>query len=885
MEHTAYASRKDRQPLSFAQQRLWLLDRLSPQASLYNVAHALRLRGALDTAALRSALDALAHRHEILRTRFETVDGQPTQIVDAEPRLEMRVEDLSALAPRERALESRRRAEDEASKPFDLVRGPLLRARLLRLDEREHWLLLTLHHIITDRWSMGVLAEEVSTLYAGHLEGCAAALDPLPVQFADYAVWQRKYLQGRVLEEQLAYWKQALSDLAPLELPADRRRPAIGVFRAGRVAIDLGEELTRALKELSRSEVATLFMTLLASFQVLLFRHSGQEDVAVGVAVAGRLRPELEKLIGCFVNSLVLRGDLSGDPSFRTFLARTRARVLADLQHQDLPFEKLVEELAPVRDLSRNPLFQVAFTMHNTPPRAWRLPGIDVQRLEDIAAEGAKFDLTLALNEPGECLRGRLEYATELFDAATVERMGAEWRTLLEDIVAHPDRPVSRLRLIDADERRRILVDWNPTRASYPADTSIAAVFVVQARRTPESIAITDVERSLSYAALDRKSDALALRLREAVVVAGERVAVCIERSIEEVIALLGVLKASCAYVPLDPGHPAERLAELLAAAEAAAVVTVEAALRALAVARAASERPVLILEESEALAAQPLVEALPLTRADDPAYVMYTSGSTGTPKGVVIPQRAVLRLVLGADYVQLGSGDVVAHLSNPAFDAATFEIWGALLNGARLAVIAREAVLSPLQLAAALDRASVSTLFLTTALFNQIVRDAPQVFAQRQVLFGGEAAEPSSVAAALSAGQPRRLLHVYGPTETTTFATWHEVHAVEPEALTVPIGKPIANTEVYILDEHREPVPPGLPGEIWIGGPGLALGYLNDAAQTAERFVAHPFCAEPGARLYRTSDRARYRADGAIEFLGRFDSQIKIRGYRIEPA
>jgi amino acid adenylation domain-containing protein len=885
MEHDGDASRRYRKPLSFAQQRLWLLDRLSPQSSLYNVAHVLRLQGVLDAAALRSAFDALARRHEVLRTRFETIDGQPAQIIDAEPQFEWDIEDLSAPAAGERALESRRRAEIEANKPFDLARGPLMRARVLRLDEREHWLLLTLHHIVTDRWSMGVLAEEVSALYAAKLEGCAASIDALPVQFADYAIWQREFLQGCVLEEQLAYWKQSLCDLQPLELPADRKRPAIGRFRAGRVYLDLGEALTRLLKNLSRRENATLFMTLLASFQVLLFRYSGQEDVAVGVPVAGRRRPELEGLIGCFVNTLVLRGDLSGEPSFRTFLERTRARVLADLRYQDLPFEKLVEELAPVRDPSRNPLFQVAFTLQNTPPRGWRLPGIDVERLEEIAADGAKFDLSLTLSESGESLRARLEYATELFDAVTIERMAAQWRSLLEDIVAHPDSPVSRLKLIDDDERRRILVDWNATRTSYPADASIAAVFAAQARRTPDSIALIDGPRTLTYAALDFESDALAHRLTTAGAAAGARVAVCIERSIDEVIALLGVLKTGCAYVPLDPGHPPERLAELVTDADVAAVVTVESALRALAVARAKSERPVLMLGRAEALAAQARADPLPATRGDDPAYVMFTSGSTGTPKGVVIPQRAVLRLVLGTDYVQLGRDDVVAHLSNPAFDAATFEIWGALLNGAKLAVIPRDAVLSPPQLAAALDAAAVSTLFLTTALFNQIARDAPAAFARRQVLFGGEAAEPPSVAAALSAGEPRQLLHVYGPTEATTFATWHEVREIEPDALTVPIGKPIANTEVYILDEHREPVPPGIPGEIWIGGPGLALGYLNDAALTSDRFIAHPFSADPGARLYRTRDRARYRADGAIEFMGRFDNQIKIRGYRIEPA
>jgi amino acid adenylation domain-containing protein len=867
-------------PLSPAQQQLWLLDRLLGGRPVYNVWAVLRLVGPLEVGALREALRELVQRHEILRTRFGTAEAGPVQLIAPQLDCPLEVEAVGALPEGQREMQARRRAQELVGQPFDLESGPLLRARLLDLGGAEHWLVLALHHIVIDGWSFGVLWRELSELYAACVQGRPAALAELPVQYADYAVWQRERLHEEAAAQPLAYWKEALAELPVLELSTDRPRPSVPSYRGGRIVFELGEELTRGLKEIGRRERATLFMTLLASVQVLLYRYSGQEDFAVGVPVAGRTRPELEGLIGYFVNMLVLRAELSGEPTFREYLGRVRERALAAYAHQEVPFLKVVEALARKRDPSRNPLFDVSFALENTPLGALRLAGVEVSEVSGIYGETAKFDLSISATEHGGGIGVTIEYATDLFDAATIERMAGHWRVLLEGIVADPERRVSHLPLLTAGERERLLVQWNATAVDYPHAQCLQELFEAQVQRTPQASALIFENERLSYAELNARANRLAHYLRGLGVGAEVPVALALERSVELVVGMLAILKAGGAYVPLDPSYPSERLGFMLEDTQAPVLLTQERLRGRL---PAYAGRTVYVDAERAHFAGEPEHNPGVCTTAENLAYIIYTSGSTGTPKGVLIPQRAVARLVCNTDYVQLGAGDVVAHLSNPAFDAATFEIWGALLNGASLVALPRETVLSLPELAAALNRHGVTTLFLTTALFNLMARDAPQAFTGRVVLFGGEAADPRSVAAGLVDGKPRRLLHVYGPTETTTFATWHEVGSVAANARTVPIGRPIANTEIYLLDRNGEPVPQGTRGEIYIGGPGLARGYLRRPELTAERFVAHAFSGEPEARLYRTGDHARLTSEGLIEHLGRGDHQVKIRGFRVE--
>ncbi|HVR98785.1 MAG TPA: amino acid adenylation domain-containing protein, partial [Thermoanaerobaculia bacterium] len=839
-------------PLSFAQQRLWFLDQLEPGSAAYNMPLAVRLTGEVDPARLAGIFGEIARRHEALRTTFTSRAGTPVQVI-ALPSVELPVVDLSQV-PESEAL---RLAREEALRPFNLERGPLLRLTLLRLDLRDHLLFLTLHHIVSDGWSMGVLLREIAALYAG------SPLPELPLQYADYAAWQRSWLQGEVLESHLAYWRRQLEG-APrvLELPTDRPRPAVQTFRGAALPASLPAERVR---ELCRQAGATPFMVLLAAWPALLGRHAGQPEVLVGTPIAGRNRREIEGLIGFFVNTLALRADLSDAPDFATLLGRVRRTALEAFTHQDLPFDRLVEELVPERDLSRSPLFQVVFVLQNAPGGRLELPDLTLAPVA-VEVRTTKFDLTLSLQEGAGGFTGVLEYNTDLFDASTAARLLARFETLLEGATGNPGLTLPDLPLLLESERQQALLEWNDAWSDYPRESSLPALFAAVARSVPEAPAVVSGDEVWSYRRLDEASSRLARRLGPEPVVG-----IAMERSPELIVGILAILKAGGAYMPLDVEYPDERLAFMLADTGAEVVLVHERT-------RQRMEGLARLLSVDEGEDGEPFAEEVP---AESLALLIYTSGSTGRPKGVALAHRGIVRLVRETNYLRLGPGDRMGHAANISFDAATLEIWSALLNGAALVVIPRETALSPAALAAQIQKDKVTALFLTTALFHQVAREAPEAFASlHTVMFGGEAADP--VAVARVAGPA--LVHLYGPAESTTLATWHRVLEVPAGAVTVPIGLPVANSSVYVLDRWQGLVPPGVVGELCAGGDGLARGYLGRPDLTAERFIPHPWgVGEGGERLYRTGDLARQRPDGAIEFVGRGDDQVKIRGFRIE--
>jgi amino acid adenylation domain-containing protein len=872
-------------PTSFAQRRLWLVNQLEPASPAYNVPIGQRFHGTLDVLALERALATIVTRHEALRTTFSLVDGEPVQVVTRDAALQLPVEDLVAMPAVDLEAEVQRLNDQEARHPFDLERGPLFRTRLLRLAPNEHALLLVVHHIVFDGWSVGVLFRELSECYRAFATGEAPRLPQLPVQYADYAVWQREWLTGGPGERQLDYWRAHLAG-APvvLELPTDFPRPLTRSYRGAAQRLLLSRRLLEGLKALSQEEGATLFMTLLAGFQLLLARYTRQDEIIVGSPIANRPRSELEHLIGFFVNSLALRTDLSGDPTFRQLLGRVRKVCLEAYEHQDLPFEQLVEELQPSRVGGRDPLYQVMFALQNTACSPLRLPGVTCRSLPQSTGT-AKFDLTLNTQEDADGLLASLGYRSDLFEPGTIARMLGHWEKLLEGVVVNPDQRLSKIPLLLDDERRQVLVTWNQTGQGYPAGDCVHQLFEIQAAQRPEATAVEDGDERLTYGELNSRANQLARHLRKRGVNPEVRVAVALEPSADLVVALLAVLKAGGAYVPLDPSDPPRRLAFMLEDARVGVLVCDQVMSQpvpdGLASVNIDTDRDWIARESNQNLDSG--------TSAEHLAYVMYTSGSTGQPKGIAVPHRAITSLVRNTDYVQLTSADRVAQISNVSFDAATFEVWGALLNGGCLVLIPREVALSPQDCAAEIRERGITTLFLTTALFNQLASAVAEAFGSvRHVLFGGEAVDPRWVREVLEHGPPERLLHVYGPTETTTFATWHLVREISQGTLTVPIGRPIANTRAYVLDQQLEPMPVGVPGELYLGGLGLARGYLGQPALTAERFVPNPFGAtageSAGGRLYRTGDRVRWRSDGALEFLGRVDQQIKLRGFRVEP-
>jgi amino acid adenylation domain-containing protein len=862
-------------PLSFAQERLWFLDRLAPGNSAYNIPLVLSARGDLSLPALAAALGEMVRRHEALRTRYQALGDRPVQVIAPPSRWTLPLVDLTVLPEATRRREARRVASEEVARPFDLERDPVLRTRVLRLDGDEHALLLTIHHIAADGWSMGVMVEEIAALYPAALAGAPSPLPELAVQYADFAVWQRQRLRGEVLDRQLGYWRERLAGIPPLDLPTDRPRPAVQSFHGATRLRTTGPETAQALEAFARRHDATLFMVLLAAIQTLLGRWAGQDDIVVGSPIANRTRAEIEPLIGFFVNSLALRGDLTDDPPFGELVARARRSALEAYAHQDLPFERLVEELRPERRLAHNPIFQVMFAVQNAPLRAIELPGLTFSPL-DFDFPATRFDLELFFTETDGGLATQLTWSTDLFDPSTALRLEGHLDALLAAVLADPSRRLSEIPLLSAPEQHQILIDWNDTAAAFPRE-DVAALFMEQARLRPDAVAVVSEEGELTYGDLDRLSSRLARRLAAQGVGPEVRVALLGQRSPALIVGLLGILKAGGAYVPLDPSYPAERLAWMLGDSGAHVLLG----------------QPELLAEIPEGVRVPAIVELeTDPGEADGPeprgplpgglAYIMYTSGSTGRPKGVGVTHPNIVRLVKESGFADLGADQIFLQLAPVSFDASTLEIWAPLLNGGRVAIFPPRRP-SLAELGEAIQRYGVTSMWLTAGLCHQMVEDRLDALRPlRQLLAGGDVLSPPHVRRALAALPGLTLINGYGPTEATTFTCCFPMTDPEQAGVTVPIGRPIGNARVYVLDASLRPVPAGVWGELFVGGDGLSRGYLGRPDLTAERFIPDPF-SEAGARLYRTGDVVRFRPDGRIEFLGRRDGQVKLRGFRIE--
>ena len=894
----------DNLPLSFAQERLWFLDQFEPNSALYNISSAVRLSGVFHLEALRQALLALVMRHETLRTTFPAVDGTPHQVIAEKPTLQMNVVDLRSRTDTEREDEALRLATDESQRPFDLTQGPLLRTLLVLMGPEEHLLTITMHHIISDGWSRSVLFRELAALYEACSGDPSAALPPLPIQYADFAVWQRQQLQGAQLEHHLTYWKEHLAEAPPLlALSTDRPRPTQQTYRGASQVFTLPSSLIPALKAISQREGATLFMTLLAAFQVLLARYTGQEDIVVGSPIAGRTHIELEGLIGFFANTVVLRTDLSNNPTFRELLHRVRETALSAYTHQEVPYEKLVAELHPQRHLSHTPLVQVLFALQNVPPSAFTFAGVRSSSVK-LDSKSAKFDLSLLVWEDKHGLRGEVEYNTDLFEEATIARLVGHYQTLLDGIVANPEQPIATLPLLTPAEQHQLLVEWNTPQPPYPHDQCAHQLVEAQVARTPNAVAIIFHDQQVTYRELNLRANRLAHYLRTLGVGPEILVGLYMQRSLELVVSILAILKAGGAYLPLDPGYPNERLQFMLEDAQVTFLLTREQMRKGtqgtsegITLSSLVSARiKVIFIDNAEVQAASGsnIEENNPVSGVapDNLAYVIYTSGSTGKPKGTMVSHYNVVRLFQSTTAMfDFTAGDTWTLFHSYAFDFSVWEIWGALLYGGKLLVIPYDVSRAPAEFATLIAEQGVTVLNQTPSAFRQLIphliaRVPPDQFTLRYVIFGGEALELQSLQPWFDryGDQKPTMINMYGITETTVHVTYRRILIIDLQAgVGSVIGKPLPDLRVYVLDPHQQVVPIGVPGELYVGGAGVARGYLNRPELTTARFIADPFSNTPEAKQYRSGDLVRWREHGELEYLGRIDQQVKLRGFRIE--
>ena len=885
-------------PLSFPQQQVWFLQHLVPDSLAYNFQALLGLRGALHVEALRRSLQEIVRRHEIFRTTFPSKQGRPVQEVQPPPDVPLPIIDLSGLDEARRRTEAERRRFEAYARPFDLDRLPLIYWALFRLTPTEHELLHVEYHLVHDGWSFNVFLGELVELYEAYASGRPSPLPELPLQFADFALWQHRWIESEEARRQIGYWQERLAEPSPpLNLPFDRPRPPAQTLRGTSLRIELPGEQCDALRALSRRYGVTLYMTLLSAFLTLLYRYTRQHDVSVGCGIANRRSQIAESLTGMLLNMVVLRHDLSRDPLFPELLDRVRQVTREAYAHQEVPFDKLVEVLKPVRDASYNPFFQIAFSFHDSPLDAIDLPDLELDVTVALSNRTSKFDLNVigiptreqhagqAPDQGSSAITQVWEYSTDLFDEATIRRMVGHYRTLLDAILVRPDRRLSELPLLPELERRDVLEAWNDTASPYPRQASIQEVFEARVEAAPAAVAVAFEETALTYSELNRRANRLAHRLRALGAEAEVPIGVCLERSVEMIVALLGILKAGGAYVPLDPTYPAERLSFLLEDTAVPIIVS----RRQLADRLPEHGAELLCLEGDRATLDRQSGEnpsredPTARTAPENLAYVMYTSGSTGRPKGVAVSHRGVVRLVREPSFPGFTAEDVTLQLAPVAFDASTLEIWGALLNGARLTILPG-GIPSLEQLAETLASRRVTTLHLTAGLFHQVVEENLESLAGvRHLLAGGDVLSVAHVRKVLSELPATHLIACYGPTENTTFTSCCPMDDPSLVGSTVSIGRPIADTRIYVLDPDSRPLPVGIAGELLTAGDGLARGYLGRPGRTAQRFVPDPWSRESGGRLYRTGDLVRWLPDGSLEFLGRFDHQVKLRGFRIE--
>jgi len=868
-------------PLSFAQQRLWFLDQMEPGFA-YKESFALHLKGLLNIPALEQSLTAIVSRHEILRTNYQYVNSMPAQVISNSVDIKLPLIELSDFADGEKKTKTKDLINAEACKPFSLIQDPLFQATLWKLGQDEHILLLAMHHIVIDDWSIGILFRELEALYEAFSGERSSPLPELPIQYADFACWQRQWLQDEVLEKDLFYWKQQLSSEIPvLQLPTARPRPSVPSYQGAQRILLLPKALTQALKVLSKEEEVTLFMTLIAAFNAFLYRYTGQEDIIVGFLTAGRNQVKIEALIGYFVNTLPLRTDLSGNPSFRELLNRVCDNVSEALTHQDLPFEKLVEELRLPRDLSRPPLFQVLFILQNSPTTTLHLAGLSVTSSK-IHNGSSKFDLSMFIIEHDEQLRLELDYNTDLFNTETIAQMLEHFQVLLEGIVANPEQRLSDLPLLTPAERHQLLVEWNDTEREYPQDKCIHQLFEEQVERTPDGIAVVFEGQKLTYRELNSKANQLANYLQKSGVKPEVLVGICVERSLDMVVGLLGILKAGGAYVPLDPAYPKERLNYMISDAQVKILLTQQELVSQLPEQCAAK---ICLDRDWSLIRGESQENPLCTVEVENLAYVIYTSGSTGKPKGVQIIHQGVVNFLSSMKAAPgLSETDTLLAVTSISFDIAALELYLPLSVGAKVFVVSRAIAADGFQLMNQLYYSEATTMQATPATWRMLIVSGWEGKPNLKILCGGEALQ-TELAHRLQRTSAT-LWNLYGPTETTIWSTVYEFNSSREtnQKPCLAIGRPIANTPIYLLDRHLNPVPIGVPGELYIGGPGLARGYLNNPELTTEKFIRDPFATDPTARLYKSGDLASWNPDGTISFHGRLDQQIKLRGFRIEP-